>query len=79
MPPDATSATSRRRLSAEPRVTQFDELEARRNLRRLELTVEDADDADVAAAAANWRQAARLAGRLQRQARAIADELEHSR
>lgn len=67
-----------RPTSAEPRVTHFDELEARTIMRRVQLAVEDGDSGDVAAAAAAWRQAARLAGRLQRQARQIADELEHA-
>jgi hypothetical protein len=67
-----------RPTSAEPRVTHFDELEACTTMRRVQLAVEDGDNADVAAAAAAWRQAARLAGRLQRQARQIADDLEHA-
>jgi hypothetical protein len=46
---------------------------------RLQRAVDDGEQADAAAAALGWRQAARLAGRLQRQARAIADELEHGR
>jgi hypothetical protein len=52
----------------------YDELEARSTMSRLQRAVDDGNEADLAAAAAGWRQAARLAGRLQRQAHAIADE-----
>jgi hypothetical protein len=67
-----------RPTSAQPRATHFDELEARTTMRRVQLAVEDGDSEDAAVAAAAWRQAARLAGRLQRQTREIADGLEHA-
>lgn len=70
---------TRRRAPREQRTTHYDELEARSTISRLQLAVEAGDQADAAAAAEGWRQAARLAGRLQRQARTIADELEHGR
>jgi hypothetical protein len=70
---------TRRRASSEQRITHYDELEARSTMSRLQRAVEDGDQVDAAAAALGWRQAGRLAGRLQRQARAIADELEHTR
>jgi hypothetical protein len=60
------------------RTTHDNELEARSTMSRLRLAVEDGELADTHAAAAAWRQAARLAGRLQGQARLIADELEHA-
>jgi hypothetical protein len=69
---------TRRLAGAEQRATHYDELEARTIMSRVQLAVEDGDNADVAAAAAAWRQAARLAGRLQRQARQIADDLERA-
>lgn len=70
---------TRHRAVHELRTTHHDELEARGTMSRLQLAVDDGDQADAAAAATSWRQAARLAGRLQRQARTIADELEHAR
>jgi hypothetical protein len=70
---------TRCRALTEQRATHYDELEAHSVMSRLQRAVDDGDQADAAAAALGWRQAARLAGRLQRQARAIADELEHSR
>ena len=70
---------TRRRIAQGQRLTHYDELEARSTMSRLQLAVDDDEHTDAAAAALGWRQAARLAGRLHRQARAIADELEHSR
>lgn len=70
---------TRHRASTEQRTTHYDELEARSTMSRLQRAVDDGEQADAAATALGWRQAARLAGRLQRQARAIADDLEHSR
>ncbi len=70
---------TRQRAADDQRVTHYEELEARGTIGRLQQAVEDGDEADAAAAGAAWRQVARLAGRLQRQARAIAEELEHSR
>ena len=70
---------TRQRAPDEQRATHYDELEARSTMSRLQLAVDEGDESSAAAAALGWRKAARLAGRLQRQARAIADELEHSR
>jgi hypothetical protein len=75
--PEMQTKPTRRLAGAEQRSTH-DELEARRTLSRVQRAVEDGDSDDVAVAAAAWRQAARLAGRLQRKAREIADDLEHS-
>ena len=69
---------TRRRIAQEQRLTHYDELEARSTMSRLQLAVDDGEHTDAAAVALGWRQAARLAGRLHRQARAIADEIEHS-
>jgi hypothetical protein len=76
--PEMQTKPTRRLAGAEQRSTHDDELEARRTLSRVQRAVEDGDSDDVAVAAAAWRQAARLADRLQRQAREIADDLEHS-
>jgi hypothetical protein len=70
---------TRRPAPHEQRTTHYDELEAHSTMSRLQRAIDDGNEADLAAAAAGWRQAARLAGRLQRQAHAIADELEHAR
>ena len=66
---------TRRRIAQEQRLTHYDELEARSTMSRLQLAVDDGEHTDASGAALVWRQAARLAGRLHCQARAIADEL----
>jgi len=70
---------TRRRIAQEQRLTHYDELEARSTMSRLQLAVDDGEHTDASGAALVWRQAARLAGRLHCQARAIADDLEQSR